>query len=181
MTRPDRWPELSPAALEPVWDLLRTHAAVTVVDCGSPLETDEELQYDTRAPQRNGATLSALAAADVVVVVGSSEPLGMQRLVHGLAALDDVVPTDMTPRVVAVNRVRASVAGLRPREAVADALLRYSGVEKVWLVDWDPRACDAATLAGQAVGERAPRSAARKGMQAVAHAARAAVPVTAPQ
>jgi len=181
MTRPDRWPELSPAALEPVWDLLRTHAAVTVVDCGSPLESDEELQYDTHAPQRNGATLSALAAADVVVAVGSSEPLGMQRLVHGLAALDDVVPTDVTPRVVTVNRVRASVAGPRPREAVADALLRYSGVEKVWLVDWDPRACDAATLAGQTVGERAPRSAARKGMQAVAYAARAAVPATAPR
>jgi len=181
MTRPDRWPELSPAALEPVWELLRRHAAVIVVDCASPLESDEELQYDTRAPQRNGATLSALAAADVVVAVGSSEPLGLQRLVHGLAALDTVVPLEATPRVVVVNRVRASVAGLRPREAVADALLRYSGVEQVWMVGWDPRACDAATLAGQAIGERAPRSAARKGIQAVAHAVRAAVPVATSQ
>ena len=65
ITRPDRWPELSAAALEPVWELLRKHAAVTIVDCASPLESDEDLQYDTRAPQRNGATLSALAAADV--------------------------------------------------------------------------------------------------------------------
>lgn len=177
ITRPDRWPELSPAALEPVWELLRSHAAVTVIDCGSPLETDEELQYDTRAPQRNGATLSALAAADVVVAVGSAEPLALQRLVHGLASLDSVVPRETTPRLVVVNRVRAAVAGMRPREAVADALLRYSGVEKVWTVGWDPRACDAAALSGQALGERAPRSAARKGFQAVAHAARAAVPV----
>jgi len=174
VTRADRWPELSASALEPVWELLRTQAAVTVVDCGFGLERDEELQYDTHAPQRNGATLSALAAADVVVAVGSAEPLGIQRLVHSLAALDAVVPAETTPRLVVVNRVRASVAGQRPREAVADALRRYSAVDAVWTVGWDPRACDAAALAGQALGERAPRSAARKGIQAVASAARLA-------
>lgn len=174
ITRSDRWPELSPTALEPGWELARASAAVTVIDCGFSLESDEELQYDTRAPQRNGATLSALAAADVVVAVGSAEPLGIQRLVHGLAELERVVPAETTPRIVVVNRVRASVAGDRPREAVADALRRYSGVEQVWTVGWDPRACDAATLAGQALGERAPRSAARKSIQAVALAAMAA-------
>lgn len=174
VTRADRWIELSASALEPVWKLLRTQAAVTVVDCGFGLERDEELQYDTHAPQRNGATLSALAAADVVVAVGSAEPLGIQRLVHSLAALDAVVPAETTPRLVVVNRVRASVAGQRPREAVADALRRYSAVENVWTVGWDPRACDAAALAGQALGERAPRSAARKAIQAVATAARRA-------
>lgn len=176
ITRPDRWPELSSTALDPVWDMVRKHAAVTIVDCASPLESDEELQYDTRAPQRNGATLSALAAADVVVAIGTAEPVGIQRLVHGLAALDAVVPEATTPRMVVVNRVRPSVAGMRPREAVADALLRYSGVQQVWTVGWDPRACDAAALAGQSLGERAPRSAARKGMQAVSIAARAMVP-----
>lgn len=174
VTRADRWTELSPAALEPVWDVLRTQAAVTVVDCGFALERDEELQYDTHAPQRNGATLSALAAADVVVAVGSAEPLGMQRLVHALGELDTVVPVDTTPRLVVVNRVRSAVAGQRPREAVADALRRYSAVDEVWTVGWDPRACDAATLAGQALGERAPRSAARKAIQAIASAARRA-------
>ncbi len=165
VTRADRWTELSASALEPVWELLRTQAAVTVVDCGFGLERDEELQYDTHAPQRNGATLSALAAADVVVAVGSAEPLGIQRLVHALPDLEAIVPTDTTPRLVVVNRVRAAVAGQRPREAVADALRRYSAVENVWTVGWDPRACDASTLAGQALGERAPRSAARKAIQ----------------
>jgi len=109
-----------------------------------------------------------------VVAVGTAEPLGIQRLVHSLATLDAVVPAETTPRLVVVNRVRASVAGQRPREAVADALRRYSAVENVWTVGWDPRACDAAALAGQALGERAPRSAARKGIQAVAAAARRA-------
>ncbi len=167
ITRAERWPELSAAALEPVWDLLRLHSSITVVDCGFSLEQDEELQYDTRAPQRNGATLSALAAADVVVAVGSAEPLGVQRLVHALSELDAVAPADVTARVVAVNRVRASVAGDQPRRAIADALKRFAGVDTVWTIGWDPRGCDAATLSGQALGERAPRSAARKAIQAI--------------
>lgn len=186
ITRAERWPELSAAALEPVWELLRAHSPVTVVDCGFSVERDEELQYDTRAPQRNGATLSALAAADVVVVVGSAEPLGVQRLVHGLSELDSVAPEDVTPRVVVVNRVRAAVAGDQPRQAIADALKRFAGVDTVLTIGWDPRARDAATLSGQALGERAPRSAARKSMQAIGRevrrvcAARSRVDVPAP-
>lgn len=173
ITRADRWPELSAAALEPVWGELREAADVTVVDCGFCLERDEELQYDTRAPQRNGATLAALAEADVIVAVGSAEPLGVQRLVHALRELDDVVGPGAA-RVVVVNKVRAAVAGERPREAVADALRRYAGVEQVWTVPWDPQACDAATLSGRALGERAPRSAARKAVVAIAEAVREA-------
>lgn len=168
ITRPERWPELSQVALDPVWDQLRRHADITVVDCGFSVEQDEGLQYDTRAPQRNGATLSALTHADAVVVVGSADPVGVQRLVNSLAALDHVLPPEQAPRMVVVNKVRSSVAGARPREAVADALRRYSGVERVWVVDYDARACDAATLAGQSLRERAARSPARKGIQQVA-------------
>lgn len=177
ITRAERWTELSAAALEPVWELLRAHAEYVVVDVGFNLERDEELQYDTRAPQRNGATLSALDAADVVVAVGSAEPLSMQRLVHGLAALDSVAPASTTPRLVAVNRVRSAVAGARPREAVADALIRYSGVEQVWTVPFDAKGCDAATLAGQSLSERAPGSPARKAIAGLAQAVAASAPV----
>jgi MinD-like ATPase involved in chromosome partitioning or flagellar assembly len=170
ITRADRWNELSAAALAPVWELLRGHADFVVVDAGFCLERDEELQYDTHAPQRNGATLSALESADVVLAVGSAEPLSMQRLVHGLGALDTLVPTEDVPRIVAVNRVRSSVAGARPREAVADALARYSGVEHVWTVPFDAKGCDAATLAGQTLQERAPHSPARRAIVALAEA-----------
>lgn len=173
ITRADRWPELSAAALEPMWELLRRHATYIVVDVGFGLESDEELVYDTRAPQRHGATLSALAAADLIIAVGSAEPLGIQRMVHGLIELDAVAPVETTERMVVVNRVRAAVAGARPREAVADALRRYSAVEQVWTVPWDPRGCDAAALAGQALGERAPRAPARKALQGIAYEAAA--------
>ncbi len=166
ISRADRWPELSTAALDQVWERLRDHAHIVVVDCGFSLESDEELQYDTNAPQRNAATLSALSVADHVVAVGTAEPLGVQRLVHTLPAASSAAPTAEV--TVVVNRVRAAVAGARPREAVADALKRYAGVEEVWTVPWDPRACDAATLAGQALGEKAPRSQVNRAIQGIA-------------
>ena len=64
-------------------------ADFTVVDCGFCLETDEELSFDTLAPRRNGATLAVLDDADLILVVGSADPIGMQRLVRGLGELRD--------------------------------------------------------------------------------------------
>ncbi|WP_430868551.1 AAA family ATPase [Demequina aurantiaca] len=173
ISRADRWPELSRSALDAVWPLLRRHSAVTVVDCGFSIAQDEEALYDTRAPERNGATLSALAAADAVVVVGTAEPLGIQRLVQALAELGEH-PEVSCPRLVVANRVRGSVAGRHPEEAIADALARYSGVDRVWMVPADGKSCDAATLAGQTLRERVPRSPARRAIAEVALAALAA-------
>ncbi|MDO8120011.1 hypothetical protein Q6346_01625 [Isoptericola sp. b490] len=151
ITRADRWPELAPAHLEEVWTVARQLDPWVVVDCGFCLERDEALSYDTRAPQRNGATLSALAEADVVIAVGAADPIGLQRLVRGLMELDDL---DLAAeRIVAVSKVRASVAGNRPAEAVRGALARYAGVTDVQLLPWDPGTCDAAVLAGRLPGE----------------------------
>lgn len=166
--RPERWPELSRAALDPVWPVLRRHAEATVVDCGFSCEEDERLSYDTRAPQRNAATLSALAEADVLIVVGRAEPLGIQRLVHALSSLDDSGAAAGARRLVVVNRVRASVGGRNPAQAVADALRRFSGIPEVWPVPDDPRACDAATIAGRTLRETRPRSPAARALAALA-------------
>src|SRR5690625_1515356 len=87
ITRSARWTELSPAALSTVWSVCRSAAAMTVVDVGFCLEQDEELTYDTIAPQRNGATLATLADADTVIVVGSADPVGIGRLVRGIGDL----------------------------------------------------------------------------------------------
>ena len=170
ISRADRWPELSRSALDAVWPMLRRHTPVTVVDCGFSIAQDEEALYDTRAPERNGATLSALTVADAVVVVGTAEPLGIQRLVQALAELDDHPDVDC-PRIVVANRVRSSVAGRHAEEAIADAMARYSGVDRVWMVPADGKSCDAATLAGQTLSERVPRSPARRAIGLIASAA----------
>lgn len=160
--RPDRWPELPAAALEPLWALLRSRAALTVVDCGFSVETG------AGAEARNAATLSALEAADAVVVVGSAEPIGVQRLVQAVSDLGALAAVAAAPRLVVVNRVRASVAGSRAEEAVADALARYANVPEIWPVAFDARAFDAAARAGAPLADVALRSPARRAIQALA-------------
>ncbi|MBX9246831.1 hypothetical protein ICW40_18740, partial [Actinotalea ferrariae] len=167
ISRADRWPEVPGPSLDLLWGVARELAAWSVVDCGFCLEQDEVLSYDTRAPRRNAATLSALAEADVVVVVGAGDPVGLQRLVRALTDLGDVgVPAHR--RTVVVNRVRASASGPRPGDAIRAALERYAGVEEVHLVPDDRAACDGALLAGRTLAEHAPASAARRAVQAVA-------------
>jgi len=109
-------------------------------------------------------------------VVGSAEPVSIQRLVQTLDLLESVPVSDDAEHMVVVNRVRAAVAGMRPEEAVADALRRFAGVDEVWTVPSDPKACDAATLAGQVLAERSPRSPARKAIAALARHLHAQMP-----
>lgn len=176
ITRPARWPELPASALEVVWERARELATWTVVDCGPVLEADELLMYDTHAPQRNAATLAALAAADVVVVVGAADPVGLQRLVRGLEDLREAPVPVAGVRVVVANRVRAGAAGPRPEAAVRDALARYAGVGDLHVVPDDPSGADAALLAGRALAEQVPGSPARAAFGALAERVRALVP-----
>jgi Flp pilus assembly CpaE family ATPase len=169
ISRADRWPELRPAALEQVWELARSLVAVTVVDCGFCLEQDEELSFDTAAPRRNGATLATLAAADTVLAVGAADPVGMQRLVRGLAQLRDTVP-GVAPRVV-LNRVRRSAVGADPERQLGEALERYAGLQDVWFVPDDRATLDAALLQGRLVTEVAGDSAIAQAFDVLAAAA----------
>jgi Flp pilus assembly CpaE family ATPase len=159
IARADRWPELRPAAVEVVLERARSLAASTVVDCGFCLEQDEELAYDTAAPRRNGATLAVLEAADTVYAVGSADPVGLQRLVRGLAELRETVP-GVQP-VVVVNRLRSSAIPGDAEREVRAALARYAGVEDLVVVPADVEAVDRALAAGRTLTEGAPGSPAR--------------------
>jgi Flp pilus assembly CpaE family ATPase len=164
--RADRWPELRPAALEVVLSVATSMAAVTVLDCGFCLEQDEELSYDTMAPRRNGATLALLEQAEVVLAVGTADPVGLQRLVRGLAELKEAVP-GVQPTVV-VNRLRASAVPGNAEAEVRAALSRYAGVEDVVFVPLDVSAVDGAVAVGRTLTEAAPGSPARQALQALA-------------
>jgi len=166
ITRTERWPEVRPASLDVVWALARGLAEATVVDCGFSLEQDEELSFDTAAPRRNGATLTTLEQADVVVAVSSAEPVGLQRFVRGLSDLRGAVP-GADVRVV-VNRLRASVVGPQPEEQVRAALQRHAAVPRVTFVPDDATAADAALMRGQMLAEAAANSPMRQAIAQLA-------------
>ena len=176
ISRAARWPELRPAALEAVLGLARGQAAVTVIDCGFNVERDEELSFDTAAPRRNGATLAALEAADVVLGVAAGDPVGLQRYVRALSDLSDAVPT-VTPRTV-VNRVRPAVVGGGDAAAeIRKALARFAGVSDAHIVPLDVAAFDDAVAAGRSLTEVARNSPARVAIRDLA-ASLVSVPTT---
>lgn len=167
ITRSDRWPEVRPSALEAVLGIARTLATVVVVDCGFCLEQDEEISYDTVAPRRNGATIAALDAADIVVGVTAADPVALQRYVRGLADLRETIH-GVAP-VTVVTRVRESALGGGDAEdEITAALARYAGVTDVRFVPNDPAGYDAAVAAGKALVEIAPSSPARSALASIA-------------
>ena len=149
LPRADRWVELSPVLLRRVVDTARSICELTVLDCAFCVELDEEISYDTAAPRRNGATLTALELADRVVVVGSADPVGLGRLLRALADLTAHVP-GVDPLVV-VNRMRPSLGW--SADDIAGIIRRTSQREVSAFLPDDPAACDRAMVHGQSLAE----------------------------
>ncbi|NUL46371.1 ATPase [Cellulosimicrobium funkei] len=170
LTRADRWPELRRAALDNVVAAAAAGWDEVVLDCGFCLEEDEELTFDIPAPQRNAATLAGLAAADRILVVGTGDPVGLPRLIHGLDELSLHVDIVERSRVeVVVNQVRADASGVAPQSQITGILDRFGGSWTVGgFLPWDRRALDRALLGGQVLAEAAPKSALRRAVARLA-------------
>jgi MinD-like ATPase involved in chromosome partitioning or flagellar assembly len=165
LPRSGRWNEARGVAISEVLRVARGLVDLVVVDCGFSLEADEELVFDTEAPRRNGATFAALESTDLVVAVGLADPVGLVRLVNGLAELADVVPG--AHRRVLVTRLRESLVGRRGAASVAEALHVHAGVDSVWCVPDDRAAYDAALRAGRTLADVSPSSPARAMLRGV--------------
>lgn len=162
---PARWTEVRAAAVEQVIDLCRALAPFVVLDCGFGIEDDEELSYDTTAPRRNATTLTAIAEADELLLVGAADPVGLQRMVRAVQAVGQVASP--TPRPV-VNRLRAGSVGPDPRRRVAESMSRFAGLDDLTFLPDDQAAVDAAVLAGRTLAESAPDSPLRRAIAALA-------------
>lgn len=169
IVRADRWPELRPSALEMVLAAARVLAECVVVDLGFALETDEELSFDTAAPRRNGATLSVLDSADLVLAVGAADPVGLQRLVRGL---DELRSAEIAAPVwVVMNKVRASTVPGRPEIELDAALKRFAGRSASAFLPHDQDILDRALVAGKSVAEIDSKSPLRRAFTSLACAA----------
>jgi Flp pilus assembly CpaE family ATPase len=161
ITRADRWTELRASALALVLERAKQIAEVVVVDTGFCLEADEELSFDTMAPRRNAATLRSLELADTVYAVGAADPVGVPRLVRGLAELETAVP--QAAPIVVMNKVRASSVGRVPERQLQDAWERFGPASELKaFLPADSAAADAALLGGSLLLEAAPDSPLRR-------------------
>ena len=154
--RGGRWRELPPASMAEVWRRCRQTAPWTVVDVAGGQAVDDVDDF-TLEPGRTAMVAALLKEADVVVVVGAGDPVGVRRLIAHLA---DAKTGTWRGRVeVVVNRVRASVAGPSPERAVREALGRFGGVVSPVLLPDDQASADRCLLEGSSVLEGAPGSA----------------------
>ena len=163
--RSGRWRELPPASMTEVWAQCRRAAAWTVVDvAGGP--ADDAVDDFTLEPGRGAVTADLVSHADVILVVGGADPVGVRRLLQLL----DEMGASMNPagRVeVVINRVRASAAGPSPQQALREALARFGGLEDIVLLPDDAATADACLLQGCTVLEQAPASALGKALSAL--------------
>ena len=77
-----------------VLEQARDFVPLTIVDVAFCLEGGDasEALLDGSALRRNSATLTTLAEADLVLAVGSADPVGLQRLLRMLPEVRALIP-----------------------------------------------------------------------------------------
>lgn len=147
LPRADRWIEVRATHMQSVLDRARDLGHV-ILDSGFSLEDDPGGDFGAR-PARNAMTLTALAAADEIVVVGAADPVGLSRLARGLVDLREI--TGGAPVRVVVNRMRSSL-GWSERE-IAGMVEGFSRVSGLHFLPEDRPAADRALVAGRSLIE----------------------------
>jgi MinD-like ATPase involved in chromosome partitioning or flagellar assembly len=147
LPRADRYFEVRGGTVEQLLDLAREQAEV-VVDTGFSLEEEAVPDYGSR-PGRNRMTLAALRSADLVVVVGSADPVGLSRLARALMELRESVGA--RPLHVVVNRMRPTLGwGEREITGMVEGFARPAGIH---FLPEDRATADRALVAGRALTE----------------------------
>ncbi|WP_313813552.1 chromosome partitioning protein [Glutamicibacter sp.] len=165
--RASRWPEVRAAALRRAVQILRSHHALVVVDVAPYIELDEQLTFDTMAPQRNAVTVEMLRCADEVMMVVAADSVGLPRAIRALDELEDRVP-GIEVKIV-FNKLGVANSGRSPRRRVMEAWERFGPTHLVvGSLPNDNEVCSAAILAGSPLLEIAPKSSLRSSIQQLA-------------
>lgn len=152
LPRASQWSQLRSSAIEVVFARAREQAAVVVIDCGFNLEFAGAV--DGAAALRNQLTQQALDHADVIVVVGAPDPVGLTRLTRGFLELEELVPGADLRIVINRHRPQMGWSG----EQIASTLRRLTGAEPVAFLPLEQGAIDHALMAGQSMREAVPDS-----------------------
>lgn len=150
LPRAEMWPQVRAGALDVVLAQLRSHAELVVVDCGSSLEPGT----GPGGGGRNQTTLQVVDHADLAVVVGRPDPVGLARLVRGLHDLSETAPG--LDRLLAINMVRTSL-GWGERDIRA-TISRLTGLEPAAYLPFDQAGLDLAAMSGRSPREASPSS-----------------------
>ncbi len=147
LPRPDRWSEVRQGLVEELVELGREQGPV-VLDTGFSLEEEPAVDYAGR-PGRNAMTLAALAVADVTVVVGTADPVGLSRLARGLSELRELIGVGEVH--VVVNRWRGRLGW--SESDVAGLIRGFGQLAGLHFLPDDRDAVDRALVQGRMLAE----------------------------
>lgn len=168
IARAQLWPELHGASLDAVLAAARNRFAEVTVDLAAPIEEDEELAFDEVPFRRNLVTRRVLAAADRVLIVVGTDPVGIARGITAYRTLDAEMPEAAARAEIVMNGVSDRRAGAEG----ARALDRHLAVPVAARLPFDPR-CASALWEGCTVPELARRSTYWRAVSAMARGAAA--------
>ncbi len=149
LPRADMWPQVRPSAFEAVMTQLCAESRLVVVDCGFSVEL-----APGSGASRNQTTTQVLEQADLVVVVGRPEPVGLARLVRAVHDLSTMLPGCQP--VIAINMMRSTL-GWSERDVRA-TVARLTGIEPAVHLPLDQSGLDLAAVSGRTPREAAPSS-----------------------
>lgn len=162
--RSGRWRELPVASMNKVWEVCRHTAEYTVVDLSGGLE-EERVEDFAMEPDHDAVAAALLEQADLTLIVGAADPVGIRRLIQLLNSSRQAVGGRSQ---VVVNRVRSSTAGADPNSAIGSVLARYTSASDIVYVPADYRLFDKALMQAQPVAVVESRSAAAKSIAKLA-------------
>ena len=162
--RSGRWRELPVASMNKVWEVCRHTAEYTVVDLSGGLE-EERVEDFAMEPDHDAVAAALLEQADLTLIVGAADPVGIRRLIQLLNSNRQAVGGRSQ---VVVNRVRSSTAGADPNSAIGSVLARYTRASDIVYVPADYRLFDKALMQAQPVAVVESRSAAAKSIAKLA-------------
>ena len=162
--RSGRWRELPVASMNKVWEVCRHTAEYTVVDLSGGLE-EERVEDFAMEPDHDAVAAALLKQADLTLIVGAADPVGIRRLIQLLNSNRQAVGGRSQ---VVVNRVRSSTAGADPNSAIGSVLARYTSASDIVYVPADYRLFDKALMQAQPVAVVESRSAAAKSIAKLA-------------
>ena len=162
--RSGRWRELPVASMNKVWEVCRHTAEYTVVDLSGGLE-EERVEDFAMEPDHDAVAAALLEQADLTLIVGAADPVGIRRLIQLLNSSRQAVGGRSQ---VVVNRVRSSTAGADPNSAIGSVLARYTSASDIVYVPVDYRLFDKALMQAQPVAVVESRSAAAKSIAKLA-------------
>jgi cellulose biosynthesis protein BcsQ len=137
---PSRWPELDQLGIGELISFARENFDFCLVDVSSELE--EGLFSQLSQVARNFATTEMLRLSDLALGVFSSDPIGVNRFLTDLRAVD----FEFWPLA---NRVRSSVLGRNPERQVRDTMFKIAQLKIHTTIPEDGAALDVAQQRGQ--------------------------------